>query len=82
LNPVDSTFVIVAAGDTTVITVEFAFEVVRPEAVSVATIVAVAPTVAPAATVASPAVFTETTPGDIDVKLSPDAASGAWLPLL
>ena len=77
LNPVESTPVVPDCTAVTVITVELAVEVFKPDAVSFAIIVAVAPTVAPAATVTSPAALTEATPGVIDVKLSPEAANAA-----
>ncbi len=74
LKPVDNTPVDAVGGAATVITVEFCAEVERPEAVSVAAIVAVAPTVAPDATVTRPAASTVATAVFIDVKVSPEAA--------
>ena len=74
LKPVESTPV-GGSGAVTVITVELAVDVVKPDAVSLAIIVAVAPAVALDATVTTPVALTEATPGVIEVKLSPAAGS-------
>jgi hypothetical protein len=65
----------VSVGALTVTTAELAADETTPDAVSVASIVAVAPTVALATRVTTPAELTVATPVLDDLNVSPDAGS-------
>jgi len=72
----------VSVGALTVTTVELAADETTPDAVSVASIVAVAPTVAWATRVTTPAELTVATPVLDDLNVSPEAGSALVDPSL